>query len=66
MKAVSFVGAALRSAKIYLFGPVHAHEAMHLAQMHHLSLSCIPQLVMSRCLLELLPEAYTTEGELAA
>jgi len=35
--------------------PVHSHEAMHLAQVHHLHLGSIPQLVVRLALLQLFP-----------
>lgn len=39
----------------YLLGPVHAHEAVHLAPVDHLHLSSVPQLVMRLTTLQLLP-----------
>lgn len=43
------------STEVYLLGPVHAHEAMHLAQVDHLILCSIPQIVVCLSLLKLLP-----------
>ena len=37
-----------------LLGPVHAHEAVHLAHVHHLQLSRVPQLVVSGAALQLI------------
>ena len=38
-----------------LLGPVHAQEAMHFAQVHHLLLRRVPQVIVSLALLQLLP-----------
>lgn len=40
---------------VHLLGPVHAHEAMHLAQMSHLHLATIPKLIMRLRLFKLFP-----------
>ena len=46
------------STKVYLLGPVHTHEAVHLAQVDHLILCSIPQVIMCLSLLKLLPGHY--------
>ena len=46
----------------HLFGPVHAHEAMHLPGVHHLVLRGVPQLVVGLTLLQLLPAGQHSPG----
>ena len=41
-----------------LLGPVHAHEAVHLAEVDHLQLRRIPQLIVCLGLLEVLPVKF--------
>ncbi len=48
------------NTKVYLLGPVHTHEAVHLAQVDHLILCSIPQVVVCLSLLKLLPEHHNT------
>jgi len=45
--AVVFCGARITNS--------HAHEAVHLANMLHLQLGCIPQLIVRFAILQLLP-----------
>jgi len=42
--------------------PVHAHEAVHLAQVHHLQLAGVPQVIVRLALLQLVPEGWGVRG----